>query len=54
MAFNLKTNSDAELVGIQLIYEQSGTSPIFEAVDNRRMLNESDIILSSCVEECTN
>ena len=37
-AFNIKTNEKNDLVGIQLVYAETGGSPIFEvAVKNRRL-----------------
>ena len=39
-AFNIKTNEDGEIVGIQLVFLQTGKSPFLEA-ETRRALDES-------------
>ena len=43
-AFNLKTNDEGDLTGIQLVYAQSGESPFFEVIPpNGRKLDETEL-----------
>ena len=60
-AFKVKTNEKDELVGIQLVYAETGESPLFEVAGGKRRLtegtgNENEIPLdeaySTCVAEC--
>lgn len=43
MQFNIKTNEADELIGIQLVYAQTGESPTFEATAEARMEREAII-----------